>query len=372
VVHNTFFAIECIKQIIEKDPDATVLIIVPKNVILETVWYSELVASGINLKDIGVYYGNIKEPAKITITNMQSAGDLLIEDYTMIVADETHWYGTEKNIKYLSHNNKYKMGLSATLERLDNKHYDIMEKFDYRLFKYQIEEALADDVISFFNLTTIGLDLDLDTREEYEEYNEKINFIYQAHGSYTKIMRSGNSKLITILLSLMNQRKKLVNNYKRKFDVMKAIISKNPNDKILVFNQFNSQTNDSYWHLLEDGINAKVMHSNIAKKDRENILTDYKNDRFNVLLTSKVLDEGYSLPSINTAILMSNDSSGKRQLIQRIGRTLRKKKDGSMANVYYIYVNDSIEENNDNIDRLKRLASKIKQYNFNEYEEIIL
>ena len=68
---------------------------------------------------------------------------------------------------------------------------------------------------------------------------------------------------------------------------------------------------------------------------------DFKNDKFNVLLTSKVLDEGYNLPKIDTAIIMAGDSTPK-QTVQRLGRVLRKKTKHS--HLYQIYCLMTIEE----------------------------
>jgi len=267
---------------------------------------------------------------------------------------------------------KYKIGLSATIERLDKGHYDIMELFDYIKYDYNIKEALTDDVISFFEFYSIGIELDKETREEYEELTERINSIYAHFGSYTRVMRFGDIAIKNQLLGLMNNRKMLVNNYKEKFIVLTEIIKKNMNEKVLVFNQFNKQTNKSYWELLDIGITAEIIHSGIDKQTRDTVLDNYKKDKFNVLLTSKVLDEGYNLPSIQVVVLMSNDTGGRRQLIQRVGRSLRKKKDGSKAKIYYVYVKDTIEENEDNIVFLKNLSSKSKEYYFKENEVVVI
>jgi len=61
---KTFCAIEIMKQVWKIDKNINVLIVVPKNVILETGWYKELYENAISLKDIGVYYGDVKEYAK--------------------------------------------------------------------------------------------------------------------------------------------------------------------------------------------------------------------------------------------------------------------------------------------------------------------
>src|SRR3990172_11763704 len=87
---KTICAIKIIKKVWEVHPDYRILIVVPKNVILETGWYPELYDQGISLKNIGVYYGSLKEESKITITNMQNLVKIDQEKYDMIIVDELH------------------------------------------------------------------------------------------------------------------------------------------------------------------------------------------------------------------------------------------------------------------------------------------
>jgi superfamily II DNA or RNA helicase len=338
---KTYCAIQIVKRIWELDPKVKVLIIVPKNVIMETGWYSELYEAGVSLVDIGVYYGNIKEYSKVTITNMQNLDRIAFEIFDCIIFDEIHNYGTERLLPYVSMKMKYKLGLSATLERMDNSHYKLLEIFNYNKFTYTPRDALDDGVLNPFNFFNISVELDGAERENYELLTEQINSIMQAGGGYKKIMRS-NSGLKFKLLSKMTARKDLVNNYYKKFDVVKQIVNKHRNDKIIIFNEFNKQTSKSYWYLLDIGVRACVIHSDLPKEKREQNLMDFKNDKYNVILASKVLDEGYNLPKIDTAIIAAGNSTS-RQTIQRMGRVLRRKKHTS--NLYQVYCKDTIEEN---------------------------
>jgi len=140
---------------------------------------------------------------------------------------------------------------------------------------------------------------------------------------------------------------------------------RHPDDQIIVFNQYNEQTNDMYWQLLDVGIKARVIHSGISDQKRDEALKDFSNKKFNVLLTSRVLDEGYNLPSIKVAIIMAGDSTLK-QTIQRMGRVLRKKDEQSV--LYQIYCKHTIEEDqaNERSDLFKRLSSSYNVYDFNE------
>jgi len=367
---KTFCAIEILKKIHEKEPQLRCLIVVPKNVIMETGWYKELYNNGYSLAEIGVFYGMAKEYGRVTITNMQSLSKVAIELFDIVIFDEIHNYGTTRLLPYLEHNFKYKMGLSATVERMDNTHWTILKYFDYNMFKYTPHQAIQEGVLNPFKFYNIGVEMDLEAYEEYLELTQQLNTILMAGGGFAKLMRS-KSGLRYKMLGLMNKRKQLVNNYKRKFDVVKLICEAYPTDKTLIFNQYNAQTNKLYWHLLESGVTARIIHSDIKKDERDKTLTDFKNDKFNVLLTSKVLDEGYNLPAISCGVIMAGDSTPK-QTIQRMGRVLRRKKKISV--LFQIYCKGTMEEDQagERAKLFKELASEYNDYVYELHKPLVL
>jgi len=361
---KTFCAIEIIKKIWEKEPKVQVLIIVPKNIILEDTWYKELYNNGIGLNDIGVYYGAIKEYAKVTITNMQNLNRISLNIFDCVIFDEIHNYGTKRLMPFVKYPFKYKIGLSATVDRMDNTHWDILKAFDYNIFKYTPKEALTDGILNPFDFINIGVEMDNDNFETYERLTAEVNTLMQAGGGYNRIMRLGGG-LKYRMLAKMNERKDLVNNYFRKFNVIKNICEKHKDDKVIVFNEFNKQTNKSYWYLLDIGVNACIVHSGISKEKREENMIKFKNDKCNVMLTSKVLDEGFNLPKLDVAIIAAGNSTS-RQTIQRMGRVLRKKKHTSK--LYQIYVKNTIEETYA-LERAKMFKDLCTTYEYYTYSK---
>jgi len=338
---KTYIAIDIINDVLYNNPGTRVLIIVPKNVILESGWYKELTDYGFPIQDIGVYYGNIKEFSTITLTNMQNIHKIPLEMFQMLILDEAHNYSTPRMLEYIKHPFEYRLGLTATLSFSDGKHLELLKTFGYNTFVYDPKEALDDGILNPFDFYNIGLSLDSQSFNEYTLLSQQLTNTLKIGGGYNTLMKS-NNKLKLKMLSLINERKKLVNNYEEKFEVAKQIIVNNRDKKIIVFNQFNSQTSKLYWHLLEEDVNCRVMHSGIKHSKREQDLIDFKNNKYNVLLTSKVLDEGYNLPKLDMAIIMAGDNTDK-QTIQRMGRVLRKKK-GITSKLYQIYCKNTIEE----------------------------
>lgn len=366
---KTFCAIHILRELLKENPKLYTLIVVPKNVILEKTWFKELYDCGFSLRDIGVYYGFAKEYSRITITNMQNLHKIALEMFDFVIFDEIHNYGTPRMLKFVNHPFKYKLGLSATVERMDNAHWMIFDIFDYNLFKYTPKQALREGILNPFNFVNIGVMMDDESFDTYTQITADLNLIFQIGGGFNKIMRSGKP-IKYRMLKKMTERKDLINNYYRKFDVVKQICNKHKDDKILVFNQFNKQTSKCYWHLLDVGIKARIMHSGIEKDKREQDLIDFKNDKFNTLLTTKVLDEGYNLPKIDTAVIMAGDSTSK-QTIQRLGRVLRKKK--KISNLYQVYCCRTVEEEYawERAKLFNELCSEYEQFTYDGENEVL-
>ena len=99
---KSFCAIQIMKEIMRTEPNIKVLIVVPKNIILEDTWFRELYDAGYSLRNVGVYYSGIHEYAQITITNMQNLAEVNLEIFDMLIADECF----SGNMKVLCENNK--------------------------------------------------------------------------------------------------------------------------------------------------------------------------------------------------------------------------------------------------------------------------
>jgi superfamily II DNA or RNA helicase len=81
------------------------------------------------------------------------------------------------------------------------------------------------------------------------------------------------------------------------------------------------------------GVTVKFTHGEKSSKYREQVLQELREGTLQVLIATSILDEGVDVSGINCLFLMAGGKS-MRQLLQRIGRGLRKKEDGSGLEVY--------------------------------------
>ena len=80
-------------------------------------------------------------------------------------------------------------------------------------------------------------------------------------------------------------------------------------------------------HLLDQGVRARYMHSDIATLERVDILRDLRLGKFDVLVGINLLREGLDLPEVSLVAILDADKEGflrnHRSLIQTIGRAAR-------------------------------------------------
>lgn len=367
---KTIFTIELLKQIFDKSPESRALIMVPKNIILEDTWYKTLIEMGYGLRDVGIFYAGIREYAKITLTNMQNIQDVDLRKFDIFVTDELHNYGSKRLLKILkSETFKYMIGLSATIERYDMKHYDLYKLFNYNIFTYSPEEALNDGILNSFDFIDIAVDMDEESKKDYDAITQRLNTLVQSAGGSIRSALRTDSPVRMQVFGLLNNRKDMVANYPRKLDIVRAICERHADDKVIVFNEYNKQTEAMYWHLLDSNIRSCTMHSGVsADKRRENI-RGFRDGRYQTMLASKVLDEGWNFPACDVAVIAAGGAS-VRQTIQRMGRVLRRKKKKSV--LYQLFIFDTIEQKHaeDRAKMLRMLSSDFKEYHVGTEDDL--
>ncbi len=336
---KTYIAIQIIKYVLESEPNIKCLIVVPKNVILTDTWYKEL-AEQFPLTDIGLYYGDIKEPSRITVTNMQNLDNLndigFFNECDFIVWDELHNYMTKRLLAYMKSEKKYKLGLTATIKRKDHRHWQQLALFDFNYFEYGIDTAVKDEILSRFRFNAIGVSLDKDTKTKYDEIDAKI----KQYNAMDNIKANFNT-LTESKINLINKRKAVLAGTDIKSDVIERIKDDLLGRKSIIFVEQNNASVDLYWRLTGIGFSPCIFNSDIPKDKRNHNLDGYCKDRYDIIITTRALDEGYNLPRIEVAIILGG-SSNIRQAIQRIGRSIRKK--DNITDIYYIYFKETVDE----------------------------
>ncbi len=101
----------------------------------------------------------------------------------------------------------------------------------------------------------------------------------------------------------------------------------------------------------DHGVATAVYHSKLSVSERQEILESYQDDsgydQIDCLVAVRSLDEGIDIPRIDCGIIIASTRQ-RRQMIQRMGRVVRLKPEGTGAAVIVLYANDTAEDPKNN------------------------
>lgn len=345
---KTRMGLMAIKALLKKYPHFRVLVVVPTTA-LRDQWQVQLDEWGFSFNS-EVYVIN-------TVIKHEWNCDFL-------VIDEVHRVNSEdfskifKCVKY-----KLILGLTATFERLDGKHY-IMQKYCPIVDKITFLEASMNGWVADYKEYIVLIDVD--NISEYKNLNKewiehfeffqydftlamsmvkpnvgwknKLKYrddLYKGDDEHKKkeVLQAINYHSVRFMQT-MQQRKSFINNHPKKIEIAKKIINARPDKKIITFSN-----NVSMAEAIGIG---EVYTGRVSKKRGANIIEDFNNSECSVLNTCAKANEGLDIRGLSVAIILGTDSS-ETKARQRRGRTVRKEGD-KIAEVFYIVIKDTVEE----------------------------
>jgi superfamily II DNA or RNA helicase len=353
---KTEIAFECARRAAELSGKSRfqILFMVPRIVLIEQN-VRRLQSYGV--ADIGVYYGERKEIAEITISTYQSAINNfdLIRDADMVVLDEVHLV-SESAVEYdrifdiiVEDPDKAILGLTATINEKDPKYQTILTVAP-PVKKYMIKDAVTDGRLAKPVVIPVEVAFTPEEQKIYDEASESIRDISRKLQAYepakmTKILMRGGARgsMAKTWYAQVRKRKQLLSSTKQKLLKAVEIAKKHPSERIMIF----SETIDSIQQLksmLESsGMPAQTIHNGVKPKERHEILESWGVDYF-PLLSVHTLEIGYDVPQVGIAIIIAS-TSNMNQVAQRIGRVVRKAEGKDQALVYVVYVKGSKDDN---------------------------
>jgi superfamily II DNA or RNA helicase len=193
----------------------------------------------------------------------------------------------------------------------------------------------------------IPLKVNLTRRKEqndYDTYTSKIKKISNRFKKYdaesmTILLRKGGfvSGMAKAWFLNVRKRKLLLSCAENKLlSAVHLITTKFPNEKIMIF----SETIDSITKLRDmlesQGTKAMIIDSNISSRKRQEILNQWGIE-FYPLLSVHTLEIGFDIPQVRIEIILAT-TSNMNQVIQRIGRVIRKYEGKDLALIYVIRI----------------------------------
>ncbi|MEM2121602.1 MAG: DEAD/DEAH box helicase [Candidatus Woesearchaeota archaeon] len=133
---------------------------------------------------------------------------------------------------------------------------------------------------------------------------------------------------------------------KRAIEIISEYVNNKKDIKIILFTQYRDSANKIIKELENRNIKSKIfvgqmkkLETGLSQKEQKQIIEDFRNNNFNVLVSTSVGEEGLDIPQVDLVIFYEPIPSAIRQ-IQRRGRTGRQEE----GIVIILYTKDTRDE----------------------------
>lgn len=292
--------------------EGPLLILQPSKEILEQN-FAKLQSYGI--WDSSIYSASVgyKEINRITFATIGSVMNHM-DDFAHIknvMIDECHYVNSKGGMyeEFIHAVPRMVVGLTATPYRLGRGAEGMsMLKFLTRtkprifsrvLYCCQISELLAKGYLaqlSYYDLTAINLEM-VKSNSTGADYDEKsLKEEYERSGFY--------DKLTTTTLRVLKPKSGI------------------PRKGVLVFTRFTEEADNLVEKLMVKGIRAAIVTGETPKRERENMLEDFKSGKIQVIANVGVLTTGFDYPELDT-IILGRPTKSLALYYQMVGRAIR-------------------------------------------------
>lgn len=371
---KTRTAIGCIMELLKSEESFLAIIATPQGT-LSRQWKSEIESLEVNVDvqtiidgskskwateleklildiSFGIYSTGIIYTTHATSSDKKFIKAILnkVDIKLLFICDEVHGIGSSKQRNALLDIYDYRIGLSATPERMfDDEGTNVIRKyFGNKSFEFTIHDALhtinpltGKYFLNRYLYNPVFVDLNEKEMEKYKKITQNIICIKNSEDCDEDDLNR-----------LYTRRANILKNACFKMDRFKEIIwnlSCESRIKNTITFVTEKQMNSVMDYLAEIGIiREKITEDESATKkvtkdgltERQNIIRNFKEGNCQILLGLKCLDEGIDIPNARIAILMAS-STNPREFIQRVGRVIRQSENKPISVIYDLIVSPS-------------------------------
>ena len=266
----------------------------------------------------------------------------------LLVVDEAHNFGAENLSTTLMDNMKYRLALSATIDRHGDPEgtSKLYAYFGEKCIEYTLKDAIDNKMLTPYYYYPVVVSLSETELEEYLDLTAKIrkNVHPDKRG---KVVLSEYAKMLLI------KRARLVSGAVEKIDVLRGLMQDYKDDNhMLVYCGATTMHDVDYKEgkahaddirqidLVADllgnelGMRVSKFTSEEDAAERERIKADFdEGEHLQAVVAIRCLDEGVNIPSIKTAFILAS-STNPKEYVQRRGRVLRLFKGKTHAVIY--------------------------------------
>jgi superfamily II DNA or RNA helicase len=264
--------------------------------------------------------------------------------FMLIVFDEVHHLASPSYMQiaemYVA---PYRMGLTATYERIDERH-ELLPRLVGDLVCNIAVEELAGKHLAPYTYEKKYVEL---TPQEQRLYSREMatfkNYLRKRHITLKSprdfqrfIMITGRDPHAREALLARNRALKIALNSQEKIKTLAKLLDSSKNEKTLIF----TLHTDLVYKISRSFLIPAITYLT-PKEERREILENFRKGNYHTIVTSQVLDEGIDVPDAKAGYILSGTGS-TRAYIQRLGRLLRKA-EGKQARLIEIVSSETME-----------------------------
>lgn len=312
----------------------------------------------------------------------------------LLIADECHGMGGGVLRRAMLPQYEERLGLTATLERSDDAVAELLlPYFGGICYRYGFEQAIADGVCARPRVAFVGVPLTVDERAEYAEVEQRLvgarhhlravrDMPLEPFGDFLAAVAhlaerdaGPDGKAARDYLEAFSKRRQIVAQSIGKYELLGSLAPAiKEADGALVFTETVRAANHAI-NRLDPHVSIDLITGTTARRQRREILDDLRVRRLDAVAAPRVLDEGIDVPDANLGIVMSA-SRTRRQMIQRMGRILRRKQAGVAARFVIMFAKDTLEDPANRIERdgfldeIERISEATGVFDSKHFDEL--
>lgn len=282
--------------------------------------------------------------ATFSLNDFQSILQKFKKNFAFVV-DEAHNFGAAKLSSLLPKKARYRLALSATIERFRDEEgtSKLRKYFGKTCISFSLKEAIQKGFLTSYYYHPVVVYLNADEYEQYKEITKTI--IRNGGASQENIEKNPYIEMLLI------KRARIISGCKEKVSKLVEVMKPYRTDNyILVYCGATKYDNDSselkdddevrqieevnkrlYYDL---GMKVHKFTSEESKEERDEIKRRFASGtELQVITAIKCLDEGVNIPAIKKAFILAS-STNPKEYIQRRGRVLRRAKGKEYAEIF--------------------------------------
>lgn len=293
---------------------------------------------------IGGGENTVKMITVITYDSAYLKASVLGNKFNFLIFDEVHHLASYSYMQIAEmYAAPYRMGLTATYERIDERHKILPNLIGHIVFSLDVED-LAGTHLSPYVYEKIYVKLNLVEQKKYlsemkiyRNYLKDNRIFLRSVQDFQKfIMLTGRDPHARKALLARNNALRIALNSEEKIKLLGTQLESHKDSKTLIF----TLHNDLVYIISRRFLIPSITYQT-PKIERRQTLENFKKGKYNTLVTSQVLDEGIDVPDASVGYILSGTGSS-REYIQRLGRLLRKV-EGKKAKLYEIVSEETVE-----------------------------